>query len=258
MFNRPYLAGTQDVYALSENLWHDCPLRAASTANRLGRGLFWGTDFDDIPVATQAGRIVVTANSGTFTLADQAYGVGLLTGTTTGGQGPNIQFMGSELFKAVAGQTIWGEGRFQFRTSPSDFFFGLTQTSTTAVTDGTPSTLTGEGVGIKAFTNDYAVLGICKDGSATTSSSALGTPSNGAADTTIYATTWVKLGFKIIGTTLVEWYYNGVKITTSTTNISVTELRPTLVAQSSTTTASIAAVDWLAFCQDRSDLVTTA
>jgi hypothetical protein len=62
---------------------------------------------------------------------------------------------------------------------------------------------------------------------------------------------WVKLGFKVTGTTKVEFFVNGVLVGTITANIPTTELRPSLVCQSGGTTDPIVHIDWLALAANR-------
>jgi hypothetical protein len=102
--------------------------------------------------------------------------------------------------------------------------------------------LSSQAIGFLSVTDDNVILAACKDGLALTTASSIHTFVDDA---------WVKLGFKVTGTTKVEFFVNGVLVGTITANIPTTELRPSLVCQSGGTTDPIVHIDWLALAANR-------
>lgn len=235
-----YYGGEQDTYWLSQNLWNLSGFQGLSPAELL-LGTHWLDNFMDLPT----GKYTATqATAGTFALDDAEGGVALADcNSTTATQGINIQLGGTagESFKPAAGRTIYFEGRVRaddIATGP-EFFFGLAITDTSLIAG---SALTSQAIGFKSVTDDNVLLATCKDGSSETTAASIHTFVDG---------TWVKLGFKVIGTSKVEFYVDGVLKGSITANIPTTEMRPSLVCQTGGTTDPIIAIDWGAAWQPR-------
>lgn len=237
--NMPQYAGSSDYRRPSANLWHDCPVGDKGGMGLIGEGSFL---FDDFTEGIITGKQVATAaTSGTFAMDDAVNGVAILdSGATTNHQGIQVQWGGGsttgEQYKPAANKKIWMEALLQFTASSTgpEFFLGFGIQDTTLVGTGA---LTSQSVGIESMTANNILLGVAKDGSALTATAAIHT---------MVDATWTKLGLKITGTGLVEFYINGVKSTvTATLNIPVTEMKLSMVLQSSGTTQPTAKLDWI-------------
>lgn len=236
--NMPQYAGSSDYRRPSANLWHDCPVGDKGGMGLIGEGSFL---FDDYTEGIITGKQVVTAASGTFLLDDAVNGVAIAdSGATTSGQGVNIQWGGGsttgEQYKPAANKKIWMEALLQFTASSTgpQFFLGFGIQDTSLIAAGA---LTSQSLGIQSVTSNNILLGVAKDGSALTATAALAT---------MVDATWTKLGLKVTGTGLIEFYINGVKSAiTATLNIPVTEMKLSMVLQSSGTTQPTAKLDWI-------------
>lgn len=199
-------------------------------------------DFHDMPTgkytATQAGAV------GTFTTSDEVGGVGKAdSGSTTVTQGINIQLGGTaaENFLPDTDDVIYFEGRFKLsgNSTGPELFIGLTTTDTTII--GSSALTVTNYIGFKSLTDDSVLIGCCKDGT---------TEQTVAAVQTMAADTYYKLGFKVTGTSRLEFFVNGVLNSTAiTANIPTTEMRISFVCQSSGTTQPILYVDWVRAAQ---------
>lgn len=223
--------GETDTRGPSLRFWRDCPFLGKTAFQACGMGTFFFDDFVDLPT----GKYTATqATAGTFALDDAEYGVALADcNSTTATQGINVQKPG-ECVKPAAGKTIWYECRVKaadIATGP-EFFAGLAITDTTLVAS---SALSSQAIGFKSVTDDNVILATCKDGSSETTASSIHTFVDDA---------WVKLGFKVTGTSKVEFFVNGVSVGSITANIPTTELTPSLVCQTGGTTDPIVHIDW--------------
>lgn len=216
-------------------LWNSAGSVLADLAmGNFNRGFIaWRDDFVDLPT----GKYTATqATTGTFALDDAEGGVALADcNSSTVTQGINVQLGGTagETVKAVANQVIWFEARVKvvdMATGP-EFFLGLAVTDTTIIA---ASALSAQAIGFKSETDNGVLLATCKDGSSETT----------GVGTTLVDGTYVKLGFKVTGTSKVEFFVNGAIVSTVTANIPTTEMRPSLVCQSDGVTDSILHIDW--------------
>lgn len=221
----------------SPDLWRDCPLLDIMLGEADGH--YFVDDFVDLPT----GRYTATqATAGTFALGDAPGGVALADcNSTTVTQGINVQ-LGStvgESFIPVAGSKIWAEARLKatdIATGP-EFYMGLAVIDTTIIGS---SALSAQAIGFKSVTDDGVLLATCKGASSETT----------AASNTLVEDTYVRLGFRVTETGLVEFYVNGVKnATTIAANLPIVEMVPSLVCQSDGTTDSIIHIDQWRFVQ---------
>ena len=156
---------------------------------------------------------VVKDSSATVAIAaDVANGRLLLTSAaTTNDDGASIQ--GNEIWLPAAGRTIWFECRFQLSAAADmDAFVGLTQNFAT----NPENILTASNrIGFQINDGDASIL--CKTEAADTETNTdSGVDAANATDVTV--------GFKVIGTSSVEFYVNRQLVATHTTNIPTTEL----------------------------------
>jgi hypothetical protein len=231
----------QDSTKLSGRLWADCAGLGLTELQRAGDWDVFYDNFLDLPT----GKYTATqATAGTFALGDAHGGVALADcGSTTNRQGINVQLGGTagEIFKPASNRTIWCEAYLKgvtISTGP-EFFWGLAITDTTLIAT---SALSSQAIGFISLTDDNVLLGVTKDGSSSATASSIHT---------LVEDTWVKLGFKVINTSKVEFYVNGVLKNSITTYIPTTEMRPTLVCQTSGTVQSVIHLDWHAFAASR-------
>lgn len=232
-------AQKSDYRRPSLNLWHDCYAHGKSEFELIGHGTFFGTDFNNGIITGM--QVATAATSGTFAMDDAENWVAILdSGASTNHQGEQVQFGGGsttgEMFLPAAGRTIWMEALLQFTASSTgpEFFLGFAQQDTTLVATGA---LSSQGLGFYSVTANNILLGTAKDGSALTSTAALHT---------MVDSTWTKLGLKVTGTSLVEFFVDGVKKSiTATANIPTTELKLSIVCQSSGTTRPTCKLDWI-------------
>lgn len=246
----PQYAGVSDYRRPSSNLWHDCPVDFdGGLAAILGAGSCIAEDFTQGIITGKQVDTAIDVTGGTdgsFALDDAAFGVAILDAgvDTNEFDGVQVQFGGNsttgEMFKPTAGKRIWGEARITSTAAPR-YFWGLAQQDTTLVTS---NALTSQGLGFSSFTNDNIVIGMAKDGSSTTTATSIAT---------ITPATFVKLGFKVTGTGLIEFYVDGVKTAnTIIANIPVTEMKPSFTCHIASNAATgQLKIDWFRIFQER-------
>jgi len=223
-----------------QGLWNKAMPAIADYNNGLLGSLdaYWRDDFQDLPT----GRYTATqSTTGTFALDDAAGGVALADcNSETVVQGINVQRGGTtgETFLAAAGTTIYFEARVKaadIGTGP-EFFLGLHIIDTAIIDTSAMAAADSDWVGFKSLTDNNILLGTTSDNA---------TEATAASIHTLVEDTWVKLGFKVIGTDSVEFYVNGaLKSNTITTNLPGGLLVPSLVCQSNGTTDPIVHIDW--------------
>lgn len=199
-------------------------------------GFLFEDDFLDLPT----GKYTATqATAGTFALTDAKGGVALADcDSTTATQGINIQLGGTagEIFIPDAEDIIIFEAYLKaadIATGP-EFFLGLSVTDTTLIASSANSS--ANHIGFESVSDDNVLLFHTESG---------GSRSSLTTVHTLVDDAWVKLGFRVTGTGLIEVFVNGSKFaSTLTTNIPTTEMRPSLVCQSSGTTDPIVHIDW--------------
>ena len=130
-------------------------------------------------------------------------------------------------FVPTPGSTIWYEVCFQaLEATQCDWLFGLVISDTSPLANA-------EGV---YFRKDDGDTNIDCESNISTSASTLTGVATFAADT------YERLGFKITGTSKVEFYRNGVKVGEVTSRIPTAPLRPTLYFQDGDTAAALGAL----------------
>lgn len=178
-------------------------------------------------------------------LKDAANGVLQLTSGGTEDDGNNCQLGGSadsetvgESFKPAAGRTIYFEAIVASDdVTQHDFFIGLSVQDTAIIASNAADI-----IGFRTDDGD-ALLDFF------TSASSIVTTDAGIA--TLVNDTQVRLGFKIIGTQLVEYWINDVKKGSFTTNIPSTEMKLSMAQLTGEGNAATLEVDWVICEQSR-------
>jgi hypothetical protein len=171
--------------------------------------------YDFVEVAddeTNLYTVVKDSGASVAIAADTANGRLLLTSAaTTDNDGASIQ--GNEIWLPAAGRTIWFETRLQVSTAADmDVYAGLT---VNFATNPEAVLAAADRIGFQINEADASIL--CKtEAGGTETSTDSGVDAVNATD--------VILGFKVIGTTQVEFYVNRNLVATHTTNIPTTEL----------------------------------
>lgn len=173
--------------------------------------------------------VVKDASASVAIAADTANGRLLLTSAaTTNDDGASIQ--GNEIWLPAAGRTIWFETLLQISAAgDQELYAGLSQNFAT----NPEAVLTASNrIGFQVNDADASIL--CKTEAADTETS-----TDSGVD--IVSATDIRLGFKVIGTTTVEFYINRNLVATHTTNIPTTELAFALYELSGSNTGTMSA-----------------
>ena len=205
---------------------------------RFGVCLF--DDLHDLPTGVWT---ATQASQGTFALDATVGNDGVALAdcnSTSATQGINVQRAGWAVTPA-AGQIIAFEGRLKaadIATGP-EFFWGLSIVDTTIIASSANSST--DHVGFESVTDNNILLFQTEDGSTRVSGA--------TSPHTLVDDTWVKLGFRIIGTDQVIVYVNGEAVNVGfSATPDVPEgsvLVPSLVCQSGGTTDPIVHLDWI-------------
>ena len=180
------------------------------------------------------------ANTQALATADPTLGgVLLITLANADNNLSSLQKIGHS-FDPQAGTNIWCEAGFRAsEATQSDFIFGL------IVTDTTPLANT-DGIYFRKDDGDTQI------DFETNATSVASTETNIAA---FAADTYIRVGFKVTGTTLVEYYFNDVLQGSFNTNITSVPLRVTFHIQDGDTAGAVgaqtASVDYAICAQSR-------
>ncbi len=174
------------------------------------------------------------------TSAPCASGVLLITNANADNNLVSMQKLGHS-FTPTAGTNLYFEARFQVSTATQvDVLFGL------VATDTDPITSIVDGIVFRKDDGDTYI-----DFAATNTS----TTSTETELATFVADTYVTVGFKVTGISLVEYYVNGAKQGELSTNIPTVPLQVTMAFQDGDTGAAIGAqtmsVDYVKVAQAR-------
>lgn len=210
---------------------------------QFGRPGLYQMYFDDFHQYVAGDWTVTAAGGGTAALATSAPCVGGVLRLTTANADDDLvslQRVG-HAFVPTAGSTIYFETRIQTsEATQQDWVFGL------GITDTTPLAI-GDCILFQKDDGDTQI-----DFKTISSSGATSQDSNIA---THAAATYVKLGFKVIGTSQVDYWVNDVKKGSFATNIPTVPLRVTMAIQDGDTGAALGAltgsVDYVMVAQTR-------
>lgn len=211
---------------------------------QFGRPGVYANWFDDFFEYTAGDWTITTVETGsgnaTEQLVDFANGVLRITtdNTDAGGDLDSLQ-LGAESFLPASTKDIYCE----LRVSMTGTVAGTALTYGLVVTDTTAFAHT-DGIVFKKDDGDAAL-----DFSTTASSTA----STDAAIATVVSGTYMKLGFRVKGTTSVEYWVNDSQVGEFSTNIPTTEMRPTIYIANTGDTVSTyyTDVDYFTCAQER-------
>ena len=213
--------------ALGTSLWETCPLLALRSDPSVGT--IFDHNFLTVTPATNAipGWTTTTATSGAVTL-DAALGLKIDSGATTANQGVNLQLT-STPFTVAAGKPVWFEGQVKITGISGlkiQFLFGLAAIKTTLIATGAVGT--DDKIAFDGVTSTGVLTSDCCSSSTSGTGTGVTVANNG-----IY-----KLGFYATSTN-VDFWVNGVKVSSLTANIPTSALAPSIVVQSNGTTQPI-------------------
>lgn len=203
-------------------VWASCPLLEYYSDPSVG--VLLQEDFNSYdPEATNGEYVLTQATAGTAAKSTTEPGVldiDCNSGTVT--QGVNLQRVKS-MFIPAAGKDIWFETKIKVdEHDDAELFIGLSDIDTAII--GSSANASDNHIGWQCVTDNGVLL---------FSAEKAGTGTTKAA-TTLAASTYVRLGFRVIGVTEIEQYVNGVLVGTNhvTANIPVVALYPSFVCQS--------------------------
>ena len=219
----------------SDSMWKDFEFGVPTNVS---------TCFDDFYSYVAADWTVTETDAGaTQALATSApckNGVLLVTNANADNNLVSMQKVGHSV-TPTAGTNIYFETRFQVNTATQvDVLFGL------IITDIDPITSITDGIVFRKDDGDTNIDFCTMASSVTSTETAIGT---------LTADTYVTLGFKVTGTSLVEYFVNGTKQGELTTCIPTTPLRVTMTFQDGDTGAIVGAqtmsIDYVFISQTR-------
>lgn len=238
--------------ALQQALWGDCP--RLDIAHH-GAGYFFSDDFCDSPTLT--GKYTATqATAGTFLIVNERTGVAEADcNSTTQHQGIQVQKSTTvgAMFAPLADTKIWFDCRILLKdiATMANIFIGLHDIDTTIMSSGALVDASNDWIGFKSETTVSTISGTCSNNTTESTAALAITPTD--HDVTTTGAAWMNLGFRVTGTSLIEFYVNGVKSAlTITTNIPTAVMTPSLVCQTDGTTDPILWIDrWECYVLDR-------
>ena len=212
-------------------MWDDCEFGVTYDSK-------YSTYFDDFHTfdTDQTEWTLTQTNAGSTVLSDEANGALLITTDTADNDSEEYQLLG-ESFLPAAGRNIWFEARYNVsHASDLDYLIGLSATDT-AMIDNNANAIFFSG------TDDTAAIDFKVTGSSILSSAT-------GLKTTV-AATYYKVGFKVIGTSAVEYYVDDVFAGTIKTNIPTTEMRISFAVQAGSNAARALEIDYIKCVQTR-------
>lgn len=182
--------------------------------------------------------LITMVGAGSQAVTDAVYGVLLCTNAGADNDNISLQAGGAagESFKPTTGKKIYFETRFKCNLALEiDWAMGLW------ITDPTPLTST-DYIGFRKDDGTVSIGAVSARTSVESIEAAIGTFANDA---------YIKLGFVVNGTTSVDYYINDILVATINTNITITELRPTIFMQNGEAVAKTLSVDYIYIAQER-------
>lgn len=216
-------------------MWQDCYLEARPVSKIC--------KYVDDFVGFDTGHWVVTETNGSCTqaLADTRNGVLVLTSIATEDNGTQIQLgtgTTGEAFAPAASKNLWFETYIASNDADqNDIFVGLHVQDTSIIAGfGT------DYIGFQVVDASASINCLSCASSVVTTSSAVATLSDD---------TFVKLGFKITGTSKIEFYVNDNLVATHTTTIPTALMQCSLAHLTGEAVANTLSIDYVAIAQDR-------
>ncbi len=212
----------------SESMWDDYEIGFDKSK--------FAEHYDDFFNYVAGDWTITETGSGSRATADAASGVLLVTNAAGGSDLNNLQKLG-EAFLPAAGKKIWFEARYYLgAVASSSTFMGLSITDTALV-----ASAPADGIYFSSAANS-ALAFVSRGSSVSSTASSLKTISNNA---------FTKVGFKVTGSGLVEYWVDDVKKGSFTANIPATELRISFAVNNGTTAAETMGVDYIRVVQER-------
>jgi hypothetical protein len=239
----------------SQGLWYDCPQDAIRNGEQ--DGIIYFDDFLQLaPNGSASGDIYGwTLTEVTDGVTASASGEGgvftITTGGNAAGRGHQLQLgpTNTDGWLPAAGKTLWFETRVKVAaiTATPELFLGFHITDTTIIASGALAT-TGDSYAGFYISRTNGTGGV---GTVTFASAKAGTEKVDYTATTFAAGTYVKLGFRIVDLDKIEIYVNGTKLGTdvAAAYVPAVVMRPSIVAQDSTTAACTFTCDWVKCAQ---------
>lgn len=226
----------------SDALWGDCPWDILSDGRGGGNSKYGykdGDDYTSVPTLTGAYTATQAGGEGTFLVIDRRYGWAELDAVaTTQHRGINVQRATGvgEHWAPLANTKMWFETRIEIHdiatATAINFFFGFHSIDTTILASGVLDEANQDWIGFKCETGLSTVLGTVANN---TTESVTGTLLTLAAaydaDVTTDGSAILKLGLRVTGTGLVEFYLQGAKAAQLTTNIPTNLMVPSFTVQ---------------------------
>lgn len=176
---------------------------------------------------------VTETGSGSRAITDEVGGVLLITNGASDDDVNSLQLVGESFLPGV-GKRVWVEARIKISdATQSDFCFGL------AVTDTTPRA-TANGIKFQKDDGDTNIDFLVSTGSADSQATAIAT----------LGTAYIRYGFKVTGTGLIEYWIDGIKKGALTITTPTTEMRLTLNIQNGEAVAKTMSIDYIHAVQE--------
>jgi hypothetical protein len=234
--------------SFSGALFRDC--KRQEIINNYGCGSVYRTDF--LEKFTLTGDWTLTdigSASPTFAVVDGRGGlVDLDAVSSTQHKGGQIQRASTvgEAYAPLANTKIWFEARILLKdiATVPNFFVGLHDIDTSILSSGAMVDASNDWIGFKCETALTTLLGTCSNNTTESVTGTLLTLSSlYDGDVTTDGTAWLKLGFRVTGTGLIEFYLQGVKVGQITSNIPTALMVPTFVLETDGTVDPIMRID---------------
>lgn len=224
--------------------WTSAIFKHSNRESNLSDNAFYALDkvidFHDNAVGSAGDYTLTQATQGTFARDATVPNIGvwlLDCNSSTDNQGANLQWV--SLPVAVSSTNILG---FEVRLKAEDiatgpqFFAGVHASDTTIIASGVMDGTASSYAGFKSLTDNNVVLPVSADNTAEEAGSTVHTLVDG---------TYVRYGVRIVRRERVEFYKNGVLVTTHTTRIPAAAeiMYPSFVCQSAGTTDPIVHLD---------------
>lgn len=180
--------------------------------------------------------VTETQPGATEAVTDTVHGALLITNSAADNDLVGMQLV-PETFVPTAGRNIYFECRLQVNNATeSDWACGL------AVKDITFPATPADGIFFRKDDDDIYIDALCVNTAVVSTENAIATNANA---------TYVTLGFRVVGTSYVDFWVNGVKKTTINTSIPTTQLSLSFALQNGEAVAKTMLIDYICAYQER-------
>lgn len=192
---------------------------------------------EDFHYYVPASWTATVVGSGTHAVsATEPNGAILITNSAADDDSVSLQKIGPS-FQPAVGRVLWFEARVQIsEATQSDLVIGLCSTNTTPLVqvNGIIFRKPDGATNLQFETTNTSVASI-----------------DAAVLAAVSAATYITVGFRVTGTSLVEYFLNGQKKGQFTGNIPTVALRPTIHVQNGDANARTGTIDYVAAAQTR-------